>query len=101
MVGFTRDETQGIAFAEAWACDVPTFIWSNSEPTYLGVAYGGSTAPYLTDATGVFFSNVDDFRELLSRWDRGGFDFKPRQWCRENMSDEVCARELLTIVRGV
>jgi hypothetical protein len=101
LVGFTRDETQGIAFAEAWACDVPTFIWSNSEPTYLGVAYGGSTAPYLTDATGALFSNVNDFRELLSRWDGGGFAFKPRQWCYDNMSDEVCARNLLAIARSI
>jgi len=101
MVCFTRDETQGIAFAEAWACDVPTFIWSNSEPTYLGVAYGGSTAPYLTDATGVFFSNVNDFGELLSKCDRDGFDFKPRQWCSENMTDEVCARDLLRIAQSI
>jgi len=101
MVGFTRNETQGIAFAEAWACDVPTFIWSNSEPTMFGVAYGGSNAPYLTDATGASFSDVDDFTKLLSRWDRDGFNFKPRQWCRENMSDEICARALLTIAQSI
>ena len=101
MVAFTRDETQGIAFAEAWGCDVPTFVWKNSEPTFLGVAYGGSTAPYLTEATGAFFSNIDEFGELLSRWEENGFNFEPRQWCRENMSDEVCARNLLTIAGSV
>ena len=101
LVGFTRDETQGIAFAEAWACDVPTFIWKNSEPTYLGVAYGGSTAPYLTETTGEFFSNLDEFSKLLSRWEGGDFYFKPRQWCQKNMSDEVCARNLLAIARSV
>ncbi len=101
MVGFTRDETQGIAFAEAWASDVPTFIWRNSEPTYLGVAYRGNTAPYLSGATGSFFSNIDDFNGLLSRWESADFDFKPRQWCHENMSDEVSAQNLLAIAHAV
>jgi len=98
MVGFTRDETQGIAFAEAWSCNVPTLIWRNSEPTYLGVAYHGSSAPYLSSDTGKFFENVEDFTELVSQISTGHLKFSPRKWCEENMSDEVSARNLLKII---
>lgn len=99
MVAFSRSETQGLALAEAWSCDVPTLVWRNSEPTYLGVAYGGSTAPYMTDATGKLFADIGEFRSLLDRWERGELRFEARRWCRENMSDETCARSLMAIVQ--
>jgi len=101
MVAFSRHETQGIALAEAWACDVPTFILQNCEPTLFGVAYGGSAAPYLSAATGRFFSNIEDFEALLSQWGAAGPAFQPRRWCGEHMSDEICARSLLSIAVGM
>lgn len=101
MVGFTRDETQGIAFAEAWACNVPTFIWANSEPTYLGVSYKGSSAPYLSDDTGAFFRDVQEFETLISQWQAGHHHFSPRNWCFNNMSDEICAQDLINICDGI
>jgi hypothetical protein len=101
MLAFTRSESQGIAFAEAWACDVPTLIWNNSEPTYLGVAFHGSAAPYLTDATGAFFTDIEDFRGVLRRWEEGRFSFTPRAWCLEHMTDAVCARHLLAIAESI
>jgi len=97
MIGFTIDETQGIAFAEAWAVNVPTFIWYNSEPTYLGVAYKGSSAPYLTEFTGAFFRDLNEFRSLIIKWMNGNLEFSPRNWCEKNMSDESCTLNLLNI----
>lgn len=99
LIGFSRDESQGIAWTEAWACDVPTFIWYNSEPTYLGVQYNGSPAPYLSETTGSYFSSLDDLVSLLNRWENKDLRLSPRQWCLENMTDEVCAKELLRICK--
>jgi hypothetical protein len=99
MIGFSRDESQGIAWAEAWACDVPTLIWQNSEQTYLGVQYNGSSAPYLCDDNGAFFSTTGDFGNLLDKWSHNKIQFQPRKWCLENMSDEFCANELLRLAK--
>lgn len=101
MIGFSRDETQGIAWAEAWSCNVPTFIWKNNEPIYMGVKYFGSTAPYLSLNTGEFFSDENSFLEILKKWESEEFNFKPREWCLANMSDEACAKHLLKIAQCV
>ena len=34
MIGFVTDESQGIAWSEAWSCDVPTLIWRNTINIY-------------------------------------------------------------------
>ena len=97
MVGFSRNESQGIAWAEAWACNVPTFIWKHSEPTYLGVRYNGSPAPYLSDYTGSFFVSFEEFCSKIDKWSNNELNFEPRKWCCEHMSDEICAKELLRL----
>ncbi len=101
MIGFSRDESQGIAWTEAWACDVPTFFWDNSEPIYLGVKYNGSAAPYLDDATGRFFTNFESFTNLIDQWESNRFKFSPRSWCLENQSDEVTSKDLLRILTNI
>ena len=101
MIGFSKDESQGIAWSEAWSCDVPTLIWKNEEPVYLGVKYEGSTAPYLTADTGKFFDDLDSFIELIETWEKHTLTFSPRKWCIENMSDEACASHLLSILASI
>lgn len=97
MIGFVRDESQGIAWAEAWAADVPTLIWRNTANTHRGRTYFCSTAPYLTSETGMFFDGMNDFESTFLKWKSKRDSFKPRRWVLENMSDEVSARELCRI----
>lgn len=94
MVGFVTNESQGIAWAEAWSMDVPTMIWKNTEATYLGRSYRCSTAPYLNDRNGLFFDDLADFKEKFALWERTRSEFTPRDWTLANMSDEVTARLL-------
>jgi len=101
MLGFVTDESQGIAWAEAWSSDVPTFIWNNHLNVYRGRSYLCSTAPYLTDENGIFFDDFYDFQIKFKQWEQGHFRFQPRKWCVENMSDEVCAKKLLDIIQSV
>lgn len=101
MIGFVTDESQGIAWAEAWSSDVPTFIWKNNTNVYRGRSYMCSTAPYLNDDNGLFFNDLSDFQLKFTQWEKGYFKFQPRKWCLENMSDEVCARKLLDIIQSV
>lgn len=99
LIGFTAAESQGIAWAEAWASDVPTLMWrkdrhSFEHPRSLGRTFATSPAPHLTDATGRFFANRDEFTRIFQDWESGCFQFAPRDWVLANMSDEVCARRL-------
>ena len=101
MVGFVTDESQGLAWSEAWSCNIPTFIWENTSNVYKGRRYSCSTAPYLSDETGLFFSNVEEFRHYISNFLDCRYYFKPRQWVLSNMSDEVCAMQLYNHINRV
>jgi hypothetical protein len=94
MIGFVTDESQGIAWAEAWSTDVPTLIWSNSSNVYRGRRYRCTTAPYLHSENGLSFTDMDDFRQKFTQWREIPNQFSPRAWTLANMSDEVCASML-------
>jgi hypothetical protein len=95
MVGFSTSESQGIVWAEAWSADVPTLLWFQDQFTWsAGRTFATSTAPYLCDSTGMFFTSVAEFENSLMQWETSRESFHPRRWVLENMSDEVCARQL-------
>jgi len=98
MIGFVMDESQGIAWTEAWSTDVPTLLWRNERTTFRGRVYRGSTAPYLTSENGMFFEDFVDFRRVFASWKANPTRFFPRAWVLKNMSDEVCARRLYQLV---
>jgi len=91
MLGFVIDESQGIAWAEAWSADVPTLIWRNTSNVSNGRRYSCSTAPYLTLQSGLFFNDLEDFKIQFRYWEEHRDQFTPRTWVLEHMSDEVCA----------
>jgi len=94
MVGFVVCESQGLAWAEAWSCDVPTLIWRNTSNTFQGRKYRNSTAPYLQERTGLFFDDFESFKAQFAHWEEHRNLFMPRQYVLEEMSDEVCASML-------
>jgi hypothetical protein len=94
MVGFVVDESQGLAWAEAWSADVPTFVWRNTRNTIRGVTFDCSTAPYLDNQNGIFFDDYNHFKKLFVKWESGDYDFHPRSWVINNMTDQVCAAKL-------
>ena len=94
MVGVGTHESQGIAWTEAWSTDVPTLLWFQDQDTYKGRIFASSTAPYLSAKTGLFFSSLAEFEVVLAQWESSRQEFEPRQWVLDNMSDEVCARQL-------
>ncbi len=98
LIGFSLSESQGIAWAEAWSMDVPTFIWHNDETIIKGRSVRVSTAPYLNPQNGAFFKNARELRILFEIWKNGGYNFSPRKWVIDNMSDEICSQRLLEII---
>ena len=97
MVGFVSDESQGLAWAEAWSTDVPALLWSQDHDIYRGRTFRSSTAPYLSSATGLFFDSLTKFRAVFDDWESKRVIFHPRKWVLGNMSDEVCAKRLLEL----
>jgi hypothetical protein len=100
MVGFVMDESQGIAWAEAWAADVPTLLWRNVKGRLSGRSYHCSTAPYLCEQNGAFFDDIEEFKLKIGDWALKRDRFSPREWVLKNMSDEVCATNLYRRVTG-
>lgn len=94
MLGFVTDESQGIAWAEAWSVDVPTLIWKNTSNVFQGRRYTCSTAPYLCDENGLFFTDLEDFKTQFNFWLTHKEQFTPRDWILKNMTDEICASML-------
>jgi len=99
VVYFTESESQGISLAEAWATNTPTIVWESSYFTYKGIECKDcSSAPYLTNSTGQFFKNIDEFKEIFSNWNPE--EYSPRDWVIKNMTDEVTTKNLIEIIKN-
>ena len=99
MVGFSAgSESQGIAWLEAWAAGVPTFILASETNVVRGRRFEASSAPYLSEDTGHFFPHLDSFKKLVRDWKNGVLSFSPRKWVEMNQTDRVSASKFLEIV---
>ena len=59
-----------------------------------------SATPYLNKSVGISWKNMTEFEETLSAIRTQLEQFSPRDWVSKNMSDEVSAQLLLTIVQN-
>jgi len=90
-------ESQGIALAEAWAMNVPTINWDPETLVAHGRVYSEcSSCPYLSVATGLRWKNIGEFETILGNLD--SYEFSPREWVLNNMTDRVSAKELLETI---
>jgi teichuronic acid biosynthesis glycosyltransferase TuaG len=96
-VVMSKSESQGIGLLEAWSMNVPTFIWENTfELIIKGKLFlEHSSAPYLTDSTGIFFSDIDELIVGLKSLKKNEINFNPRSWVLNNMTDKIAARNLV------
>jgi hypothetical protein len=87
----TFNEPQGIAAAEAWSMDVPTFAYRAEAVSNV------DTIPYLTSDTGHYWSDIDELLTLLAAFSPN--QFRPRSWVLANMTDAICASQLVALMR--
>jgi hypothetical protein len=101
MIVFSYEESQGLAWAQAWSMDVPTLIFYNDQFVWGGKLIKSSTAPYLTSETGMFFKDFEDFKINFQLGISNHHQFSSRQWVINHMSDEKCAEDILRIIRSI
>ena len=94
-------ETQGLALAEAWSMDVPTMVWDpRGKAEWRGRSFrSGSSAPYLTAATGRLWRTLDELEPVLRAALAERSAFHPREWVVAHMTDAICSAALYDIIR--
>lgn len=101
MVFVCEHETQGLAYQEALASDVPLLAWDHGgewlDPSYHPhrVRYGPiSSVPYWDDRCGVKFATAADFPTALDRFAASQQQpgrLAPRQYVLDHLTLEKCA----------
>lgn len=92
MIFLGEHETQGFAYQEALASNVPVLAWDQGwwlDPTRLKFEnrpIRATSVPYFSEECGDRFRNLDEFDEALDRfWSRIG-DFEPRAYVERELS---------------
>jgi hypothetical protein len=103
-------ETQGLAYQQLLATNVPVFAWDRGgywqDPEYYPhrVQFKEvSSVPYWDDRCGMKFRDWAGFKETFAPfWDdvRAG-RFAPREYIMENLTLEKCAQQYVDITRGL
>jgi hypothetical protein len=102
MIVLGGTESQGIALAEAWSMNVPTFIRSvNSWKSPSGFFYDAEAAPYLSSETGAYFSDLPELLALLMAINSAELKYSPRAWVLNHMTDRVCAQALTEQIQKI
>lgn len=92
-------ETQGLALAEAWANNVPTFVKTKVKNSLEG------TAPYLCAENGEYFVDLDELKKILLDYKKDPekflSKFSPYKYVVENMSDTKTVENLLQLFEEI
>ena len=104
MIFLCEHETQGLAYQEAMAADVPILAWDEGIFVDPGLApfaqtkLDVKTAPYFDERCGMTFK-LEDFEEKLEAFQRARDGFAPRAYVSEALSLPIAAKTIYGIVR--
>ena len=97
MLFICEHETQGMAYQEALASNLPVLAWDQgywldpNRPLFEEEPVKASSVPYFGAECGERFVGVNDFSPALDRFSAGLQRFTPRAWVRENLSPKKSA----------
>jgi hypothetical protein len=92
MVFLCEHETQGLAYQEALACNVPILAWDNGywlDPRWEQVSNAmipASSVPFFSPDCGDRFADLGRFEEALDRFLDRILSYRPRKYVLENLS---------------
>ena len=102
MLFLCEHETQGLAYQEALACNVPVLAWDQGgwlppERKAAGAEpYPASSVPYFSEDCGERFAGVGDFAPALDRFMERLGDYAPRRFVETCLSFDRSARLYLS-----
>lgn len=94
MVFLSESETQGLAYQEAMACNVPVLAWDNGywldpmRARFTADPVPASSVPYFGPECGERFINAEEFPEALDRLLARLSEYHPRHYVRNSLSLE-------------
>jgi hypothetical protein len=94
MIGFSKWESQGIAWSEAWSVNVPTFIYKVDSTIIDNIKLYISSAPYLSETSGLYFNGFTDFKNKFNEFENRNLEFNPRNYVYKNLTDVACSKIL-------
>jgi hypothetical protein len=92
MIFLCEHETQGLAYQEAMACNVPILAWDNGywlDPLWQKLNINmvpASSVPYFSDQCGERFHDITEFGKALDRFLERLPSFHPREYVVANLS---------------
>lgn len=98
-------ESQGFAIEEALACNVPLLVWNAK---VMCQEYGSkypnhpcSSIPYWNEQCGEVFYDKEELNEVYERFINKLDTYEPRKYILENLSVEVCAKNLQNLISQI
>lgn len=103
MIYLSPTESQGIALHEAWIRNIPTLVWSRGYWEYKGIKWNDLkiSAPYLSDESGLFFKDEQDFESKILEFISKISSFKSREYSLNQFTDAICAKKLMCIIESI
>ena len=106
MIFLCEHESQGIAYQECLASNVPILAWDNGkclDPnrfTWGQADIPATSVPYWDDRCGIKFQNIKEFDDKLTAFLDllNSNKFAPRDYILENLTLEKCAQNYLNIL---
>ncbi|MFT3768668.1 MAG: glycosyltransferase [Minicystis sp.] len=106
MAFLSESETQGIAYQQAMACNVPILAWDNGfwldprRETWQRDPVPASSVPHFADASGLTFREASEIPAALDAFLAKRDRFEPRRFVEETLSLEASAARYLALYRA-
>ncbi len=106
MLFLCEHETQGIAYQEALACNVPVLAWVHGQwidpqrSRFGSEPVAATSVPHFSDECGERFTGADDGLRALDRFLARRGTYQPRRYVAENLSLEHSGRMYLEHYRS-
>lgn len=94
-----RPESQGLALQESWSMNVPTAVLSQDVFSYYDFTAPASSAPYITDYTGVIFHEIIEISKIIDSYFTSRKKIVSRAWVEQHLTDSLTAQKLMAHYR--
>ena len=106
LIFLCESETQGMAYQEAMACNVPVVAWVNGywldpqRTRFESAPVPATSVPYFSEQCGETFAGLPDFDGALDRFLGRRAAYQPRRYVAEHLSLDVSGRRYLDHYRA-